>query len=75
MPTQMPSTGPAAREPAADDPRAVDGREPGHARRERPDAGHDQPVGVQRRVGSAVTTTSAPTRRNARSAERRLPDP
>ena len=42
---------PAAREPSADDPRPVDGREPRHARGERPDAGHDQPVGVQRGVG------------------------
>ena len=40
-----------------------------------PTPGTTSPSAFRAASVSAVTTTSAPTRRNARSAERRLPDP
>ena len=42
----MPSTGPAAGEPPADHLVTADAAQAGHARRERADAGDDEPVGV-----------------------------
>ena len=64
-----------AGEAPADDPLALDGAEAGDARGERPDAGHDETVGLRRAVKSAVRVTSAPARSRARTAERRLPEP
>src|SRR5690606_16727097 len=42
--------GPPAREPPVDDPIAPRGLEPGHARSEGADAGHDEAVGSERGV-------------------------
>ena len=50
MPTQMPSTG-RPRQPRSTIAAAADRGQPGHARGERADAGHDQPVGLDRRAG------------------------
>ena len=66
----------AAGQPPADEPRPVDGAQPGHAggerarRRGRRDRRRPAPP-----AKSEVTVTSAPTRARARSTERRLPDP
>ena len=76
MPTQMPSTGrpPARRRPMMR--LAADRAQPGHARGVGPDAGHDagrrRPAPASK---SAVSSTSAPARSTARTAERRLPEP
>ncbi len=50
MPTQMPSTGRAAGQPAADRPLAPDRAQTLHARRVGTDARHQQPVGRHRQV-------------------------
>ena len=65
----------ATRQPQVDDPRSVRGREPGHARVEVADAGHEQAVGRQRGPRSAVSVTSAPTCSRARTALWMLPLP
>ena len=68
--------GPARRHPVGDDLLPADLAQPRHARLERADPGHHQTVGgIAAAAGSAVTSTSAPTRCSARWAERRLPEP
>ena len=65
----------AAGQPAADDPRPVDGAQPGHAGGEGADAGDDEAVGVERGLRVGGDGDVGATRARARSAERRLPDP
>ena len=64
-----------ARQPAADDPLALDRAQARHAGGVRADTGHHEPVSGERVSKSPVSVTDAPARSTARTTERRLPEP
>ena len=75
MPTQMPSTGrpPATRRSMIRWPRTADS--PAMHASYAPTPGTTRPSAFRAVSKSEVTSTDAPVRRSARSAEARLPDP